>query len=170
VKVDTSGPSTPALTIANPTGGAYYPGAGTTIFIRPGAANGGFDLSASSTDSDTGIAGYTFPSAASFGPHWSVSGSGASRTYSYAATAEEPGVQSVTATNGAGATASANVTVTADSSAPVTTPKCNGAVCLTGTYYTSAPVSVKPALEVAPAPFRASTLWEPASPVDAPQE
>ena len=32
--------------------------------------------------------------------------------------------------------------MTADSAAPTTTAECNGAACLNGTYYTSAPVSV----------------------------
>ena len=142
VKVDTSAPSNPSLTLANATGGAYYSGAGTQIFIKPSAANGGFDLTASSSDADTGIAGYTFPTAGAMGTNWSVSGSGATRTYSFTPTAAEPGSKSVSAANNAGGSASSNFTVTADSTAPTTTIQCNGAACLNGTYYTSAPVSV----------------------------
>jgi len=141
VKVDTTGPATPTLTLSNATGGAYYSGSGTTVFVRPDAASGSFDVAASSTDGDTGIAGYTFPAAASLGAHWSASGSGANRTYSFTPTAEEPGTQTVSATNGAGASASAGFTVTADSGAPTTSILCNGAACLSGTYYTSSPVS-----------------------------
>ena len=142
VKVDTSAPSNPSLTPANATGGAYYSGSGTQVFIKPSAANGGFDLTASSTDSDTGISGYTFPTAGAMGTNWSVSGSGATRTYSFTPTAAEPGSKSVSAANNAGGSASSNFTVTADSAAPTTTAQCNGAACLNGTYYTSAPVSV----------------------------
>src|SRR5207244_8072442 len=50
---------------------------------------------------------------------WSVSGSGASRAYSYSGTPTEPsGSQTVTATNGAGLTASNSFTVSADTAAP----------------------------------------------------
>ena len=142
VKVDTSAPSNPSLSISNATGGTHYPGAGTQIFFKPSAANGGFDLTASSSDADTGISGYTFPTAGSMGANWSVSGSGAARTYSFTPTAGEPGSKSVSASNNAGGSASSNFTVTADSTAPTTTTQCNGAACLNGTYYTSAPVSV----------------------------
>ena len=113
--MDTSAPSNPSLTPANATGGAYYSGAGTQVFIEPSAANGGFDLTASATDTDTGISGYTFPTAGAMGTNWSVSGSGATRTYSFTPTAAEPGSKSVSAANNAGASASSNFNVTADS-------------------------------------------------------
>src|SRR5439155_2393534 len=142
VKVDTSAPSDPSLSISNSSGGTHYPGAGTQIFFRPGAANGGFDLTANSSDADTGISGYTFPTAAAMGTNWSSSGSGAVRTYSFTPTAGEPGSKSVSASNNAGGTTSSSVTVTADSTAPTTTVQCNGAACQNGTYYTSSPVSV----------------------------
>ncbi|HXY84198.1 MAG TPA: Ig-like domain-containing protein [Gaiellaceae bacterium] len=76
------------------------------------------------------------------GTGWTVSGSGATRTYSYTPGSATPGTQSVTASNGAGATASSSFTVTSDSTAPTTTILCNGVACLTGTYYTSSPVHV----------------------------
>ena len=76
------------------------------------------------------------------GASWSASGSGASRTYSFVAGAAEPGTKSVDAANGAGSSSSSNFTVSADSTAPTTTTQCNAAACLSGTYYTSAPVHV----------------------------
>src|SRR5207237_9966817 len=91
VKVDTSPPTAPHLTLSNATGGAYYPGSGTRVYFKPDAATGGFDIGASSTDSDSGVASYTFPTGAAIGTNWSASGSGASRTYSYTPTATTTG-------------------------------------------------------------------------------
>ncbi len=119
VKVDTSAPSAPSLTLSNSTGGAYYPGSGTRVFFRPAAASGGFDIAASSTDADSGVASYTFPAGATIGTNWTVSGSGASRTYGYTPTATTSGTQNVTATNNSGlASAASTFDVTADSTAP----------------------------------------------------
>src|SRR5258705_11721746 len=84
-------PAAPTLTPSNTTGGTHYPGAGTQIFFKPGAVSGGFDLTASSSDSDTGIAGYTFPTVAAMGTNCAASGSGAVRTYWFQPTAGEPG-------------------------------------------------------------------------------
>ena len=119
VMVDTTAPSAPTFTFANLGGGAYYSGAGTTVWFRPAAATGTFDITASSTDADTGITSYTFPSAATMGTNWAVSGAGATRTYSYTAGAGTPGAQNVTATNPAGLTsAGGSWTTSADSTAP----------------------------------------------------
>ena len=119
VKVDTTAPSAPTFTFANLGGGAYYSGAGTTVWFRPGAATGTFDITASSTDADTGIASYTFPTAVTMGTNWAVSGAGATRTYSYTAGAGTPGAQTVTATNPAGLTSATGTwTTSADSTAP----------------------------------------------------
>ncbi len=119
VKVDTTAPSAPTFAFANLGGGAYYSGAGSTVWFRPGAATGTFDITASSTDADTGIASYTFPTAGSMGTNWAVSGSGATRTYSYTTGAATPGAQNVTATNNVGLTsANGTWTTSADSTAP----------------------------------------------------
>src|SRR6185312_8604280 len=64
VKVDTTAPSAPSLTPSNATGGAYYPGSGTRVYFKPDAAAGAFDIAASATDNDSGIASYTFPTGA----------------------------------------------------------------------------------------------------------
>jgi hypothetical protein len=139
VKVDTSAPSAPSLTFSNASGALYA--SGTNAWFNPSSA-GSIDLAASSSDGDTGISSYTFPSAAAMGTSWSAAGSGASRTYSFVSGAAEPGTKSVSATNGAGGSASSNFTISADSAAPSTTIQCNAAACLNGTYYTSSPVSV----------------------------
>jgi hypothetical protein len=128
VKVDTSDPATPALTLSNASGGAYYPGSGTRVYFKPDAANGAFDISAGSSDDDSGIASYTFPTGATLGTNWSASGSGSSRTYSYTATATTNGTQSVSATNAAGRSASSTFDLTDDSTAPT-----GGALTVNGT-------------------------------------
>ena len=117
--VDTSAPTAPTFSFANTTGGAYYSGAGSTVYFRPAAAAGSFDITASSTDADSGVASYTFPTAGAMGSLWSISGIGATRTYSYTSGAATPGSQPVTATNNAGGTSSAgNWTTQSDSTAP----------------------------------------------------
>ncbi len=142
VKVDTSAPAAPSLTLSNATGGAYYAGSGSTVFFRPAAASGSFDLGASSSDGETGVAAYQFPTGTTLGTNWSASGAGASRTYSFTAGATTNGSQSVTATNGAGGvSAGSSFTLAADSSAPTSTVQCNGAAC-TGGFYATAPVNV----------------------------
>jgi hypothetical protein len=139
VKVDTSDPSAPTFSFSNFTGTTSA--AGNTVFFLP-TSTGSFDMTASSSDGDSGIGGYTFPSAASFGSGWSVSGGGSTRTYSYTPGSATPGSQSVTATNGAGRTNSASFNVEVSDTAPPTTSiQCNAAACQ-GSYYTSSPVSV----------------------------
>src|SRR5581483_5932789 len=53
VKVDPTNP-TISLTPSAPTGGVYYSGSGTTLWFRPGAANGGFTLTAAPSDPNPG--------------------------------------------------------------------------------------------------------------------
>ena len=139
VKVDTSDPSAPSFSFSNFTGTTSA--VGNSVFFLPTGA-GSFDVTASSSDGDSGIAGYTFPSAASFGAGWSVSGTGSTRTYSYSAGAAEPGDQSVSSANNAGRTNSAEFSVfVSDSTPPTTSIQCDGAACNAG-YYSSSPVSV----------------------------
>src|SRR6185503_14781078 len=100
VKVDVSAPTAPTLTFSNATGSAHYPGTGSTIWFRSAVGAGGsFDVTASSTDAQTGVASYSFPA---LGAGWSQTGSGATRTYTYTDAAATPGAANVTATNGAG--------------------------------------------------------------------
>jgi hypothetical protein len=139
VKVDTSDPSAPTFSFSNFTGTTSA--VGNTVFFLP-TSSGSFDVTASSSDGDSGIGSYAFPSAASFGSGWSVSGSGNTRTYSYTPGSATPGSQSVTATNGAGRTNSSSFDVeVSDTTPPTTSIQCNAAACQ-GSYYTSSPVSV----------------------------
>ena len=91
VKVDVTAPTAPTLTLSNATGSAHYPGSGSTIWFRSAAGAGGsFDVTASSTDAQTGVASYSFPT---LGAGWSQTGSGATRTYTYVDAAADPGCE-----------------------------------------------------------------------------
>ena len=112
VKVDTTAPSAPTGFTFSGLSNAYYPGAGSTVYFKGGAA-GGFTATASgATDADTGLAGYNY--GAIVGTGW-ANGAGA-----YTFTAASPsGTGAVTATNNAGLTgSSASFTATVDATAP----------------------------------------------------
>ena len=134
VQVDTTAPGAPSLTLS---AGANAFVNGSTVYFRPGAA-GSFDVSASSSDGESGIASYAFPS---LGSGWSASGSGASRTYGFGASAVDPvEPNDVTAANNAGLSSSpTSFTVTADGAAPTTSISCSVGC---GGWHTSAPVSI----------------------------
>ncbi len=98
VLVDTSAPSAPTLTFSDLTNVHV---SGARVFFRSGATSGSLTLTATSIDDQSGIATYSFPN---LGSGWSVSGSGASRTYTWSA-ANPPttgGGLTVSAANGAG--------------------------------------------------------------------
>src|SRR2546425_3881167 len=80
------------------------------------------------SQSDPDTAGYSSPAGAALGSNWSASGSGASRTYSFSATATSNGTQTVQTTNNAGRTGSSSFDLTADSNAPTA-----GALTVNGT-------------------------------------
>ena len=87
---------------------------GTTAFYRP-AGSGSFDVTAASTDGQSGILDYSFPSLAGF----TGSGAGATRTYTLATPTEPDGTKPVTARNQALLSSTAtNFTLTADAAAP----------------------------------------------------
>ena len=112
VKVDTTAPSAPTGFTFSGLTNAYYPGAGTTVYVKGGAAGGFTALASGSTDADTGVAGYSYGAIAGTG--W------ANTAGAYTFTAASPtGTGAVTATNNAGLTgASASFTAQVDSTAP----------------------------------------------------
>ena len=119
VKVDTTGPSTPTLAFSGLSSNAHYDGAGT-LYIRP-AGGGTFTVTASATDAQSGIQGYTFGSLNSDGG----SNLGGSQTgdhfdYTFGASATAPTTpRIVKATNNAGIdSADATYRITADTTAP----------------------------------------------------
>jgi hypothetical protein len=136
IKVDATAPSAPALAFSAPTN-AYWSGSGTTVFYRPGAAAGGFRLTATSADPAAGISGYAFPTL----PTGWTSSSGGSGIRNYAWSAANPvapsGAQTVTATNNAGREASSVFTATPDSTVP-----SGGSLAYTNGYSGGSTVSI----------------------------
>ena len=95
VMVDTTAPSAPTGFAFSGLTNTYYPGAGTIVYFKGGAA-GGFTVTASGTaDADTGIAGYNYGAVAGTG--WA----NAAGVYTFTA-ASPTGTSAVTATNNAG--------------------------------------------------------------------
>ena len=135
-KVDTTPPTTPTLLVAGFAGSAA---SGNVIYYRPGGS-GRFTVNAAAADGESGIASYAFPSAAGF----TVTGSGASRTYSFSsAPGTPPAGLTVSATNGAGLTSSAaSFTLVPDSTPPTVTIRCNGGSCLPTPYAKAVTVSL----------------------------
>jgi Photosynthesis system II assembly factor YCF48 len=128
VMLDTSAPSAPAPILSAATGNTYV--SGTTVYTNPQAGkSGGFTVTATSTDNDSGITEVNFPTLTGF-----ASGGGNDTSSPYATTygwtgaaATSTGVQTLTATNNANLTATGTITITPDTSPPV-----NGALTVDG--------------------------------------
>jgi len=133
VQLDTSAPNAPTLAFSG-FSHAYYSGSGATVFFQ-GGGSGGFTVDASgSTDADSGLTGYTYPS---LGSGWS--NTGGAYTFS-SSSATQSG--SITAQNAAGLSSSGvGFTAQADSSTPTAAVTCNTFACSAGWYVTS-PVAV----------------------------
>jgi Chitobiase/beta-hexosaminidase C-terminal domain len=128
VKVDTSAPSAPAITLAGASGNTYL--SGTTAYINAQAGkSGSFQASATSSDGDSGILKLNFPSLSGFSAGGGdVSSSPYQTTYSWSGAVGASGSQTVTAYNNANLTATASFTVTPDTTAPT-----GGALTVDGT-------------------------------------
>jgi hypothetical protein len=118
--IDLTAPTTPSLAFDLLSPNAFYRTAQNTLFFRP-AAGGRFRVTASSTDTESGIrpgnAGYTFSSiAGGFGG----TQSGAQTTYSFGESATQPPADpTVVATNNAGLdSAAASYHLRSDTVAP----------------------------------------------------
>ena len=134
---DTTAPSAPSLSFGSLTNASVT---GTTVYIRQGAA-GGFTVTGTSNDPESGIDHLTFPGG--FGAGWTGGGADSSSpytsAYTFSAAATAPGgTQNVTSTNGwAMASLATGFTVVADTTAPsVTAPS------VTAGYYTALSVPV----------------------------
>jgi hypothetical protein len=122
-KVDGSAPTTPALLF---TGFSNSAASGSTVYYRPGA-NGSFTVTAASSDPQSGVAVYSFPSI----PGFTAAGSGPRRTYVSGSTSTSgAGPLAVTATNAAGlSSGAASFSLVPDATAPTLKVRCNGGVC-----------------------------------------
>jgi hypothetical protein len=122
-KVDGSAPTTPSLLF---TGFSNAAASGSTVYFRPGAT-GSFTVTAASSDPQSGVASYSFPSI----PGFSAVGSGPHRTYvSTKAGTTATGPLSVTAANAAGLSSGvASFSLVPDATTPTLAVRCNGAAC-----------------------------------------
>jgi hypothetical protein len=135
IKVDANPPPAPTLSFSALTN-AFWSGTGTTVFYRPGAGGGGFQVTAASTD-PAGVASYGFPT---FPSGWtSTAGAFGSRSYSWSlANPTAPvGPQTVGAASKSGGAAAATFTVTPDAAAPN-----GGSVTHVDGYWTGTTASV----------------------------
>jgi hypothetical protein len=132
VKLDKTPPSTPTLAFSGLSSNTYYNSTTNTLYFRP-ASGGAFAVTASSTDTDTGILGYTFSSLAANG--FTGTQTAGQEVYAFGTTATQPAsAPTVSATNNAGAnSANATYNLVADTSAPT-----GGALSVNGTAASAA--------------------------------
>ena len=118
--IDSSGPTAPAIAVDNLANA--YDGGGT-IFYNP-ATGGAFRVTATSTASASGIAGYTFNDLTSHG--FTKTARQPGRPYSFGAGATDT-TATVTATSNSGVTSGTNFSLVADTTGPpAPTISCNG--------------------------------------------
>ena len=136
-KVDTSAPSAPTVSFSALTNAVA---SGQTVYFQPGVG-GGFTVTGSSNDAQSGIGSYAFPA---LGSGWSDAPAGASDDYSFSSSAADPVEPNhVTAQNNAGLDSSpTSFTVTADGTAPASSIACDGAACAGGWYTSTVSVSL----------------------------
>src|SRR5205823_12783229 len=99
-KVDTSAPSIPAIVLAESSSIEFV--SGSTLYYNPQGSNSdSFDVSATSSDAQSGVASIAFPT--DFGSDsLTDTTSPYGQTYSWDASASASGAKTVTVTNGAG--------------------------------------------------------------------
>jgi chitobiase/beta-hexosaminidase-like protein len=122
-KVDTTAPTIPTLYFS---GFSNTSASGKVVYFRPGGS-GSFTVTAASSDPESGVTSYSFPTVSGF----TVAGSGPRRTYAFSGSGSAPtGPLSVTATNAAGLSSSASsFTLVGDGTAPSLIVRCNGGAC-----------------------------------------
>ncbi len=129
VKVDTTGPSSPTVSLSSATGNTFI--SGTTVYINAQAGkSGSFKATGASSDTETGITSIKLPTLTGFSEGGGTLSSPFETTYKWSGAVAAAGAQSVTATNGVGlsATNSGAFSVTSDTTAPT-----GGAVSVNGT-------------------------------------
>jgi hypothetical protein len=133
VKVDTSGPVAPSLSLSGASGNTFV--SGGTVYINAQAGrSGGFQVAAATTDSDSGILKVNFSSPSGFtAGGGDVSGSPFQSSYSWSGAVGASGGQTVTAHNNAGLTSTSSFTITPDTASPT-----GGALTVNGTAATGA--------------------------------
>jgi uncharacterized protein YfaP (DUF2135 family) len=121
--LDNAPPSTPVLTLSESIPDAFVQG--TTVFYRPAAATGMFNVTATATDGGSGIQKFTFPAlSAGFTPTAVTTDTIAPYALNYSWTAGatlSSATNTVTVYDKVGNTSTATFTVRPDSTAPTTT-------------------------------------------------
>jgi hypothetical protein len=127
-KVDRTPPTTPALFFSGFTNTAA---SGNVVYFRPGGS-GSFTVTAASSDPESGVATYSFPTI----PGFTAAGTGPRRTYAFSNAGSVPTTPfTVTATNAAGANSgTASFTLVGDATAPSLALRCNGGTCSKKAY------------------------------------
>ena len=122
-KVDRTAPTTPALFFSGFTNTAA---SGNVVYFRPGGS-GSFTVTAASSDPESGVATYSFPTI----PGFTSVGSGPRRTYAFSGAGGVPTTPfTVTATNAAGmSSGTASFTLVGDATPPALAVRCNGGTC-----------------------------------------
>jgi large repetitive protein len=117
IKVDTTTPTTPTLAFSGLSSNAFYSSGQNTLYFRP-AAGGAYTVTASSTDSVSGIASYTFSSLSS--NNFTGTQTGGQDAYTFGASAIQPGSNpTVLATSNSGTnSANASYNLISDTTAP----------------------------------------------------
>ena len=131
VKVDTTGPSAPSVSLSAASGNTYV--SGTTVYVNAQAGkSGSFQAAATSTDGDSGILKINFPALTGFsGGGGDVSSSPFQTTYNWSGAVGASGSQTATAYNNANLTSTGNFTVTPDTTNPT-----GGSLTVNGTSAT----------------------------------
>jgi len=122
-KVDRTAPTTPALFFSGFTNTAA---SGSVVYFRPGGS-GSFTVTAASSDPESGIATYAFPTI----PGFTAAGTGPRRAYAFSNAGSVPTTPfTVTAKNAAGmSSGTASFTLVGDATPPTLAVRCNGAEC-----------------------------------------
>jgi hypothetical protein len=119
VRVDTTAPSSPTVSLSSATGNTFV--SGTTAYIAAQAGkSGSFKAIGSSSDVETGVTSIKLPSLAGFTSGGGTLSSPFETTYTWSGAVGASGAQGATATNGAGLTATnaSAFTITSDTSVP----------------------------------------------------
>ena len=135
-KVDRTAPTIPQLFFGGFTNTAA---AGSVVYFRPGGS-GSFTVTAASSDPESGIASYSFPTI----PGFTAAGSGPRRTYAFSGGGSVPsGPLAVSVTNGAGVSSgTASFSLVGDATPPSLAVHCNGAACSKKPYVKAVTVTL----------------------------
>ncbi len=133
VKVDTTGPSAPSVTLSSASGNTFV--SGTTVYINAQAGkSGSFQAAATSTDADSGILKLNFPTLTGFtSGGGDTSSSPYQTTYNWSGAVAASGNQTITSSNNSSLTNTNTFTVTPDTTNPT-----SGALTVNATNATGA--------------------------------